>query len=142
MQSGAINPDSYKGMETAILLYEQFRKRPYDYKQVAKNTIFSLEQCKIVKDYMFVNKHELEAGYTEFFPDLAMAHSWLRLTGKDKSKILPEDILMMRHELYEIGILLQRPDLKPIHAHHIAEQKFNYALAISRYYNSSGIKLK
>lgn len=72
---GAINPNSMKGLDEAERLYDQIRKRKTDYINVARNSGCSLEQAKVIKDYIFNNMHELHEGYKRFTPDLAMAQS-------------------------------------------------------------------
>ena len=74
-ESGAISPNDLRCLDEARKLYEQIRNRRTDYINVAHNTQFSVEQCRIVKDYIFYNKHELWEGYKRFAPDIAMAQS-------------------------------------------------------------------
>lgn len=136
LQSGAINPDSVEGLRQGAKLYAQIRNRQADYINVARNTGLSLEQCKILKDYMFLNKHELIAGYERFFPDLAMAQSWLRLAEAHGKNILPMDTLMLKHELFEINLLLTNSKMSPAQAHEIAEVKFNYSLEVEKHYRA------
>lgn len=85
---------------------------------------------------MFLNKHELIAGYERFFPDLAMAQSWLRLAEAHGKNILPMDTLMLKHELFEINLLLTNSKMSPAQAHEIAEVKFNYSLEVEKHYRA------
>lgn len=142
LQSGALNPDSAEGIRQGIKLYDQIRNRKADYENVAKNTGLSLEQCRILKNYMFLNKHELVAGYERFFPDLAMAQSWLRLSEVHGKNILPMDTLMLKHELFEINLLLTNSKMSPAQAHVIAEDKFNYSQAVVSHYKLKRVRRK
>lgn len=42
---------------------------------------------------------------------------------------------MLMHELYEINLLLNNPELTQRDAHFMAEKKYNYSLACKKYYN-------
>lgn len=136
---GAINPNSMKGLDEAERLYDQIRKRKTDYINVAKNSGCSLEQAKVIKDYIFNNMHELHEGYKRFTPDLAMAQSWLRLAETKGVRVLPHDIILLQHELYELRLLLDNKDLHQSAAHNIAESRYNYYAAAREFYKQFNI---
>lgn len=56
-------------------MYEQIRKRRTDVLNVSRNSGLSIEQCTIIKNYIFSNMHELSNGYKRFMPDIAIAQS-------------------------------------------------------------------
>lgn len=140
--SGAIispnNPNSYLIAER---LYNEIRHRKTDYINVAHNTQFSTEQCKIVKDYIFMNSHELSTGFGRFAPDISMAQSWLRLAEKAGRNIQRHDVVLLFHELTEIIIQLQNPKISQLMAHEQAQLQYNYVDACRKYYESLGIKI-
>lgn len=138
-ESGALNPNSVKGMLEAERLYEQIRRRRTDYINVSRNSRLSLEQCKIVKNYIFYDYHELSEGYKRFTPDLAMAQSWLRLAERKGNKIMHHDILMLMHELVEINLLVINTNMHQKEAHSLAEKQYNYSNEVRKYYRRLGI---
>ena len=137
-ESGAQNPDSIYCQRQAIRMYEQIRNRRTDYINVARNTRFSVEQCKIVKDYLFINRHELTGGYKTFYPDFAIASSWMRLSEKNGKRIERHDAILLYHELYEIQLMLSYSEMSQSRAHKIAENKYNYSNEAERYYKGFG----
>ena len=64
-----------------------------------------------------------------------MASSWFRLSEKSGKNIKQHDRIMLMHELYEINLLLNNPELTQRDAHFMAEKKYNYSLACKKYYN-------
>lgn len=102
----------------------------------------------MIKHYIFYNIHQLvyndEAEYHKFDPDLSMAHSWLRLSGADKPSsrlgtadskgIEPHDYILLKHELFEMKILIEGFCDCQADAHKIAEQKYNYHDASKEFY--------
>lgn len=136
---GAINPSSMRGLAEAERLYEQIRKRKTDYINVARNSGCSLEQAKVIKDYIFNNMHELHEGYKRFTPDLAMAQSWLRLAETKGVRVQLHDIILLQHELYELRLLLDNKDLHQRAAHDIAESRYNYYAAAREFYKQFNI---
>lgn len=140
-KSGALNPNSRLGILKADELYEQIRKRRTDCVNVARHTNFSLEQCKIVKNYIFLDRHELSVGYRHFFPDLAIAQSWLRLSEREGNRILQHDVILLYHELTEISYLVRFSEMNQAEAHSRAEKIYNYSEACKQYYNRLGIKI-
>ena len=135
-ESGAQNPNSLQNQRKAAKMYEQIRKRRTDFINVARNTNLSVEQCKIIKDYAFVNKHILKEGYMAFYPDFAMASSWFRLAEHNGNNIKRHDVIMLYHELYEIKLLIDNATMSQSEAHRQAEKKYNYAHACREYYSS------
>lgn len=133
-ESGAQNPNSMLNQRKAAKMYEQIRKRRTDFINVAKNTGLSIEQCKIIKDYTFVNMHELSEGYRAFYPDFAIASSWFRLSEKEGKNIQKHDVIMLYHELYEISLLINNSNITQSEAHRQAELKYNYSLLCRQYY--------
>lgn len=101
-ESGAQDPDSVSSHIKAIDMYEQIRKRRTDVINISNHTEFSIEQCQIIKNYAFVDRHILREGYKPFYPDFAMASSWYRLAEEKGNNIRAHDVLMLHHELYEI----------------------------------------
>lgn len=124
--SGALDSDSEKALEHAIRAYEAIRKNKYDIEKIAKNTGFSIEQIKQVKDYIFYEKHGLEKGEDLFDPDYDMALSWQRMEiGKD---IWESDIIMIKHELLERQYEMQ--GISHNDAHDMANEQYNYKFSI------------
>ena len=136
---GALNPNSLRGMDEAEKLYEQIRKRKTDHIHVSNNSGCSLEQAKVIKDYIFNNMPELHSGYTRFAPDLAMAQSWLRLSEVKGARIQPHDIVLLQHELYELMLMLDNKDLHQKAAHDITESRYNYYAAAREFYKQFSI---
>ena len=133
-ESGAQNPNSLQNQRKATEMYEQIRKRRTDIINVSNNTNFSLEQCHIIKNYAFINMHELKEGYKAFYPDFAMASSWFRLAEQGGNNIKKHDVIMLYHELYEINLLINNTEISQSEAHRRAEEKYNYTLACKEYY--------
>ncbi len=123
--SGAIDPNSERGQAHANRYYESIRKRKDDVPSIARNTGFSEDDIKRIKDYIFIDEHDLETGRSRFDPSCYMAHSWQRLI---EGKIEPEDIVLLQHELAEIELTAQ--GLSQAEAHLLASRKFNYDLMI------------
>lgn len=135
---GAINPVSPTGYAKAEELYEQIRKRRKDYINVARNSGCSLEQAKVIKDYIFNNMHELRRGYRRFDADLMIAQSWLRLSERNANNIQKHDLTLLYHELYEIRLLLSDNNLHQAAAHEQAQEKYNYNLEARQFYARHG----
>jgi len=122
--SGAIPRDDIARMdEHAERYYEEIRKRTGDVESIAKNTGFSVDDVKLIKEHIFFNKYDL-GGKTpmQFAPDYDMAVSWQRLI--DGKNIQEMDIVLLNHELMEYHLMKQGILYKD--AHKIAEKTYNY----------------
>lgn len=117
----------------------RLEKRKTDHIHVSNNSGCSLEQAKVIKDYIFNNMHELHSGYMRFAPDLAMAQSWLRLSEVKGARIQSHDIVLLQHELYELRLMLDNKDLHQKAAHDIAESRYNYYAAAREFYKQFNI---
>jgi CRISPR/Cas system type I-B associated protein Csh2 (Cas7 group RAMP superfamily) len=124
--SGAIPRNDFRRMdEHAQRYYKEIRKRSSDVKAIAENTGFSVEDVKKIKEHIFLNKYDLGDEFpTNFDPDYDMAVSWQRLV--DGKSIQEMDIVMLKHELMEHELMLEKcMDYRD--AHKIAEEKYNYS---------------
>lgn len=126
---------SLEGDEHAKRMYIAIRKRKTDVDNIVRNTGFSREQIRIVKAYIFEIDHVMYKGIGRLDADLAIAESWRRLAEKNGRHILAHDILLLRHELYEIDLLIQNNKLSQQEAHLLATQAFNYQEESDRFYN-------
>lgn len=127
--SGALDPTSKQASKHAVQYYESVRKMKTDYKKIAENTGYSEALIKRIKDYTFVNEHELINGKSRFYPDYHMAQSWQRLI--DGKNIQEHDFLMLEHELYE-SILVDE-GLSQMEAHDLTNQIYNYKEGCDKY---------
>lgn len=88
--SGARNPLSKEAREHAERYYGLVRSMKTDVSRIAKATGFSEEDIRAVKNYIFLEKHDLGGIEPEYFePDYMMAESWQRLVD---GKAEPHDI--------------------------------------------------
>lgn len=141
-ESGAISPNNIHCLDLAEKMYSQIRRRKTDFINVAKNTGLSVEQCRIVKNYIFYDEHELKEGYIRFTPDIAMAQSWQRLAEKNGNNILQHDYMLVKHELTEIKYLLIYTKMTQREAHNRAEADgYSYSEAVKLYYRSIGFNI-
>ncbi len=127
--SGAVDSASPRGIEHAEREYVAIRKNKYDIENIAKNTGFTLEQIKSIKNYVFFQHHTFRTRAPgRFDADKDMAESWKRLnSGKN---IWKADIIMLKHELYEMSIRHKYAFHED--AHEEAEKVYNYKEAIEK----------
>ena len=158
---GAINPYSAdlqeynKAVAEAEKIYNRICNSADDYLKIAVRTGYSVEQILMIKHYIFYNIHQLtyssKVVYHKFDPDLSMAHSWFRLSGADKPSsrlgtadskgIEPHDYVLLKHELFEMRILIEGLCDCQAAAHKTAEQKYNYYDASKEFYGKlSGLQ--
>lgn len=160
--SGALNPYSQnvqeyrKSIGEAKRLYAKICNYADDYLKIADRTGYSVEQILMVKHYIFFNIHQLEYAikivYHRFDPDLSIAHSWLRLSGENKPSsklgtadskgIEPHDYMLLKHELFEMKLLIDGSCNNQAQAHEFTEQKYNYYNASKEFYEKSVALLK
>lgn len=127
--SGALDPTSKKANEHAVKYYESVRKMKTDYKKIAKNTGYSEKLIKKIKQYSFVDEHNLINGRKRFDPDYHMAQSWQRLIeGKNIQK---HDLLLLEHEMYEI--ILVEDGMSQQEAHNHTNEIYNYRKGCDEY---------
>lgn len=126
--AGALNPSTLEAFEHAERFYEEIRKRKSDVAVIAQRTGLTEEYVQIVKNHIFIDKHDLGRGVPEhFFPDYEMAQSWQRLSDK-KMKIQEHDIILLKHEYLEHEYMAK--GMTQAQAHNEAEKLYSYRKAL------------
>ena len=122
--SGAIPRYDFGRMNAhANLYYEEIRNRESDIAAIAKNTGFSADDIGKIKRHIFIDAHDLGAEVPlRFTPDYDMAVSWQRLI--DGNDIREMDIVLLKHELYEVKLMAQGYDYAT--AHDMTDMLYNY----------------
>lgn len=129
--SGAITDvDSPRARKYAESEYGSIRKRKVDVKRIAKNTGYSEKQIEEIKNYLFIDKHNLGDGETRRFdPSFEIAQSWNRLMRGNAEK---HDLTLIKHEIYEKQLISK--GLSQDEAHKITSIKYNYRKESAEYY--------
>lgn len=129
--SGALNPDSKEAQDHADQYYESVRHMTNDVNRIAKNTGFSADLIFQIKDFIFMQKHDLGGKELEYFyPSYEMAQSWQRLIeGKN---IQPHDLTLLNHEKMERELMAQ--GYSQNEAHDITSRVYNYGDESREYY--------
>ena len=132
MVSGARITDQFgdAATEHAERYYGLVRSMTTDVSKVSKITGYSEADIQKVKDYVFIDKHNLGDGEPRRFdPSFAMAQSWQRLVdGRPE----PHDITMIQHEVMERQLV--ESGLSQYDAHIITTMKYNYTKESDDYY--------
>ena len=102
---GALNPSSAEAARHAEVEYETIRNRTLDVRKIAENVGWDIALILKIKNYLFYDKHEIEGEFRRFDPSFEIAQSWTRLSGDDPAKILPHDMDLLKHELYEMRLI-------------------------------------
>lgn len=98
--SGALNPDSKRAQEHADRYYESVRHMKNDVNRISTNTGFSKDEISKIKEFIFMEKHDLGGIEPEYFyPSYEMAESWQRLI--DGKNIQNHDMTLLKHEITE-----------------------------------------
>ena len=132
-RTGARNPYGKAADEHAKKYYEAVRKMTTDVSRIARNTGYSNEQIQAVKNYLFVDKHDLgEKIHRQFDPDYMIAESWKRLIqGSDIKK---HDLTLIEHEIKEQKMI--KAGVSQAEAHESVSEKFNYGEEALKFYGS------
>lgn len=78
--SGAItNPDSDEASDHAELYYKEIRKMNTDVIKIVENTDFTYSQILLIKNYLFMDVHEIDGEHKLFDACFEIAESWRRL---------------------------------------------------------------
>ena len=103
-----------------------------DVERIAKNTGYSESEIQRIKNFIFMDIHDLGEGRISHFDACyEMAESWQRLIeGKN---IKPHDLTLLRHEIMENDLMEQ--GYTQDEAHIITSAKYNYTQEAYRYYH-------
>lgn len=128
--SGARNPYGEKAKEHAQKYYGLVRSMKTDVAKISKATGIAEEDVQAVKNFIFLEKHDLGGKELEYFePDYMMAESWQRLVeGKPES----HDITLIKHEIMERRLMAE--GLSQEDAHIQTSKKYNYSKEAGDYY--------
>jgi SPP1 gp7 family putative phage head morphogenesis protein len=128
--SGARNPLGKKAKEHANRYYGLVRSMKTDVAKISKATGISEEDVQSVKNFIFLDKHDLGGKELEYFePDYMMAESWQRLVEGKPEK---HDITLLKHEIMEKRLMEE--GLSQEEAHLRTSQKYNYSKEAGEYY--------
>ncbi len=128
--SGALDPYCKKAQKHADRYYGLVRKMTTDVAKIAKVANMPETEIQKIKNFIFVERHDLGRGKLErFAADYMMAESWQRLiTGNPE----PHDITLLKHEEMERRLMLQ--GMSQAEAHNITSQKYNYTKEAKLFY--------
>lgn len=121
-----LNPESKEGKAFAKMYYPEIRSFSTDCKNIAKNLGKKEEEIESIKQYLFHND--------SFEPDCAIAQSWQRLIIGDN--IQKHDKTLIEHELCEMSIKKENPNISHSEAHILATKKYNYQKEVDEYYGN------
>ena len=127
-------PESPAAEAHAERYYGLVRSMTTDVTRIAENTGYSEDVIRRIKDFIFMDKHNL--GGTEpscFDPSFAMAQSWQRLIEGIPE---PHDLTMLEHEILESELMAA--GMSQYDAHIEASKKYDYAKESDAYYGSFG----
>lgn len=132
--SGAIvDPDGFEALKHAEMYYDEIRSMKTDVQKIAKNLNMSINDISRIKNYLFIDVHELYSGKKRFDANFHIAQSWQRLMSKNSSDIQPHDITLINHELLEMSLICS--GMTQNEAHHYAENTYNYRKESDEYYD-------
>lgn len=128
--SGARNPYGKAAEKHAKKYYGLVRSMKTDVQKIAKTTGYSETEIQRIKNYIFIDEHDLgERGLGRFDPDYMMGESWRRLIeGKPEA----HDLTMLRHEIMEQDLLEQ--GFSQDEAHRMTSAKYNYDKEAMEFY--------
>ncbi|MFJ6012135.1 hypothetical protein [Streptomyces sp. NPDC092952] len=92
-------------------------------------TGFSSEEIAAIKKHVFDTEHPIEDYETgkvvvrKFDADAEIADAWIRLRAGNS---LPEDRLLLEHELAELTYLRENPGVTYQEAHRVANETYNW----------------
>lgn len=129
--SGARNPYGDAAEEHAKKYYGLVRSMTTDVEKIANTTGFSKEEIQGIKDYIFMEKHDLGGLELEYFkPDYMMGESWKRLMeGAPET----HDLTLIGHEIMERKLVLE--GMSQDEAHIEASKVFNYDKEATEFYD-------
>lgn len=129
--------NSAEADEFAEMYYEEIRHFSTDSKKIADNLGKEESDIRKIKAYLFEEDSLIDPDTGEsrqFDPDCAIAQSWQRLmNGKD---IKPHDKTLIEHELLEMKIKQENPDIDHVKAHELASEQYNYPKEALEYYGN------
>ena len=132
--SGALSPFGERADNHAKQYYEAVRHMRTDAKRIAGNTGFSEREIQDIKQFVFLEEHDLgDESIRRFDPSFEMAQSWQRLI--DGKNIQPHDLTLLYHERLERQLMSE--GLPQDQAHRIASAKYNYAEEARKYYGQT-----
>jgi hypothetical protein len=131
--SGAITePLSPEARRHAKIFYEEIRLRRSDVKKIAEHTQHPEADIEKIKEYLFVDVHELADGTRRFDPNFEIAMSWQRLAD-DPRHIQEHDRILISHELLEMKLVAN--GMTQEDAHSRASGIYDYGKASNDFYN-------
>ena len=128
--SGARNPYSDAANKHAERYYGLVRSMTTDVKKIAETTGYSEQEIQGIKNYIFIDKHDLgDQGVRQFDPDYMMGESWRRLIeGKPEQ----HDLTLIHHEILEKKLM--QDGMSQEKAHIKASAKYNYDKEAREFY--------
>ena len=110
--------------------YGLVREMKTDVARIAKNTGYSEEDIQRIKNFIFLEKHDLGDGEPRRFdPSFAMAQSWQRLINGTPE---PHDLTLLKHEMLEKELM--DAGMSQHDAHIETSKKYNYGKESDDYY--------
>lgn len=110
--------------------YGLVREMKTDVARIAQNTGYSVDVIQKIKDFIFIEKHDLgDPEPRRFDPSFSMAQSWQRLINGTPA---PHDLTLLKHEMFERELMEQ--GLSQDAAHIEASRLYNYAKECDDYY--------
>lgn len=109
--------------------YGRIRKMKTDVSKISRNTGLSAETVQDIKDFVFLDRHNLGGKNERFAPDFAMSQSWIRLMN---GNFEPHDLTLLKHEEYEKRLMSE--GVSQEEAHIKASKKYNYQKEAREYY--------
>ena len=137
--SGAIPRHDWVRMDThAKMFYDQIRKRTSDIEAISKNTGFTIDEIRKIKNHVFFNEYNLgDESPSRFDPLYDIAVSWQRLI--EGTNIKEMDTILLQHELMEHELMNQQV-MEYTTAHSIAEKSYNYSKYIKELDKKEGLQ--
>lgn len=128
--SGARNPYGKAANEHAKKYYGLVRSMTTDVKRIAEATGYSEQEIREIKNFIFIDKHDLgEQGVRRFEPDYMMGESWRRLiAGKPET----HDLTLINHEIMEKKLIQE--GMSQEEAHIKTSAKYNYDKEAREFY--------
>lgn len=126
------DPYSSRADDHAKRYYGLVRSMKTDVVRIAKNTGYPVEVIQQIKDFVFMEMHDLGEGRIDRFDaDYAMAQSWQRLiAGTPES----HDLTLLKHEVMERQLMLE--GMTQDEAHRRTSLKYNYKQEADDFYAS------